>query len=122
MGPQATDRKRGHRRTIPEADRDGVEPGCQSNRAGISRTHGGLLLHEGARGLVRHDRDRGSNDIQALADIGNSFAIIRTIRLAPFTKQDILQVAVATVAPIAPLILTMIPLEELLKKLFGVLL
>jgi hypothetical protein len=47
---------------------------------------------------------------------------MQTIRLAPFTKQDILQVAVATVAPIAPLILTMIPLEELLKKLFGVLL
>ena len=33
----------------------------------------------------------------------------------------VIQLAVATLAPIVPLVLTMMPLEELLKKLFGIL-
>jgi hypothetical protein len=63
----------------------------------------------------------GSGDIQSLADLGNSFEVVRTIRIAPFTKETILQLAAATAAPVAPLLLTMMPLEELLKKLFGIL-
>jgi hypothetical protein len=39
----------------------------------------------------------------------------------PFTKETILQLAVVTVAPVAPLLLTMMPLEELVKKLLGIL-
>jgi hypothetical protein len=63
----------------------------------------------------------GSGDIQSLADLGNSFEVVRTMRIAPFTKETILQLAAATVAPVAPLLLTMMPLEELLKKLLGIL-
>ena len=43
------------------------------------------------------------------------------MRIAPVTKEAILQLAVATLAPIVPLVLTMMPLEELLKKLLGIL-
>ncbi len=63
----------------------------------------------------------GSGDIQSLADLGNSFEVVRTMRIAPFTKETIMQLAVATVAPIAPLLLTLMPLEDLLKKLLGIL-
>ena len=63
----------------------------------------------------------GSGDIQSLADLGNSFEVVRTMRLAPMTKEAIIQLAVATLAPIVPLALTMMPLEELLKRLFGIL-
>jgi hypothetical protein len=63
----------------------------------------------------------GSGDIQSLADLSNSFEVVRTMRIAAFTKETILQLAVATLAPIAPLLLTMMPLEELLKKLLGIL-
>lgn len=63
----------------------------------------------------------GSADIQSLADFANSFEVVRSMNLAPFTKGAILQLAAATVAPIVPLLLTMMPLEELLKLLFGVL-
>ena len=63
----------------------------------------------------------GSGDLQSLADLGNSFEVVRTMRIAPFTKETILQLAAATVAPVAPLLLTMMPLEELLKKLLGIL-
>ena len=63
----------------------------------------------------------GSGDIQSLADLSNSFEVVRTMRIAPFTKEAIITLAAATVAPIAPLLLTMMPLEELLKKLLGIL-
>jgi hypothetical protein len=62
----------------------------------------------------------GSGDIQSLADLGNSFEVVRTMRIAPFTKETIIQLAAATVAPLAPLLLTMMPLEDLLKKLLGI--
>ena len=63
----------------------------------------------------------GSADIQSLADLGNSFEVVREMRTAPVTRDAILRIAVATLAPIAPLLLTMMPLEELLKTLFGAL-
>jgi hypothetical protein len=63
----------------------------------------------------------GSGDIQSLADLGNSFAIIQDMRVVPVTKQAMFQLAVATIAPVVPLLLTLMPLEELLKKLFGIL-
>jgi AcrR family transcriptional regulator len=63
----------------------------------------------------------GSADIQSLADLGNSFEIVRTTRTVPITKEPILLLAAATLAPVAPLLLTMMPLGELLKKLLGIL-
>jgi len=63
----------------------------------------------------------GSSDIQSLADLGNSYEVVRAMRIVPFTKETVVQIVVATLAPIAPLALTMMPLEELLKTLLGVL-
>ena len=62
----------------------------------------------------------GSADIQSLADLGNSYEVVRGMRMAPVTRELVVQVAAATLLPVAPLLLTMMPLEELLKKLFGV--
>jgi hypothetical protein len=61
----------------------------------------------------------GSGDIQSLADLNNSFAVVRAMRLAPVTKYTLLQFGVAVLAPISPLVLTMMPLETLLNKLLG---
>ena len=63
----------------------------------------------------------GSGDIQSLAYLDNSYEVVRTMRVVPFTKEAILQLAAVTMAPIVPLLLTLMPLEELLKKLFGIL-
>jgi len=63
----------------------------------------------------------GSADIQSLADLSNSFEIVRTMRTVPFTKETIVQLAVAAVVPVAPLLLTMMSLEEVLKKMLGIL-
>lgn len=61
----------------------------------------------------------GSADIQSLADLANSFEVVRGMRLAPITRDAIVQLAAAILVPIVPLALTMMPLEELLKHLFG---
>jgi hypothetical protein len=64
----------------------------------------------------------GSSDIQSLADLDNSFAIVREMQLAPFGKETIMQFIVAIGLPLAPLALTMFSLEELLKRLLAVIL
>ena len=62
----------------------------------------------------------GSADIQSLADLGNSFELVRSMRVVPVTRDAVLQLAVITLVPIAPLLLTMVSLEELLKRLLQV--
>jgi AcrR family transcriptional regulator len=62
----------------------------------------------------------GSGDIQSLADMANSFEVVRTMRITPVTKDALLRLVAAALAPVAPLALTMMPLEELLKKLIGI--
>jgi hypothetical protein len=61
----------------------------------------------------------GSADIQSLADLANSFNVVRSMRVTPISKQALLRLGIAVLAPIAPLVLTAIPLETLLKKLLG---
>ena len=61
----------------------------------------------------------GSADIQSLADLGNSFEIIKSMRIAPFSKETVVQLSVVTLVPLVPLLLTMISLEELLKRLLS---
>jgi hypothetical protein len=63
----------------------------------------------------------GSGDIQSLADLANSFEVIRTIQLAPISKEAVIQLLVATFLPLAPLLLTMMSLDELLKRLLKIL-
>jgi hypothetical protein len=64
----------------------------------------------------------GSADIQSLADMGNSFAVVRTMRLAPIGRDAVLELAACVLVPIIPLLLTVMPVEELVKKLVGVVL
>ena len=61
----------------------------------------------------------GSADVQSLADMGNSFAVVRTMRLVPITRDAVLEVAACVLVPLLPLLLTVMPLEELMKRLLG---
>jgi hypothetical protein len=61
----------------------------------------------------------GSGDIQSLADLGNSFQVIREIKPFPFGRDTVMLLVVFTLLPVLPLVLTMIPLEELITKLLG---
>jgi hypothetical protein len=64
----------------------------------------------------------GSGDIQSLADLANSFEVIKGMRMVPFTKETVIQLAVIALLPVTPLLLTMVSLEELLKRLLQVVL
>jgi hypothetical protein len=64
----------------------------------------------------------GSADIQSLADLGNSFTVVRTMRVAPITRDAVLELSAAVLVPLAPLLLTVMPVEQLLKRLVGLVL
>jgi hypothetical protein len=64
----------------------------------------------------------GSADIQSLADMGNSFEVVRSMRLVPITWAAVVRLVAITLLPVAPLLLTMIPAEEILKALLKMLL
>jgi len=63
----------------------------------------------------------GAADIQSLADLTNSVEVVRTMNTVPISKEAVVRLAVFTVLPLLPLTLTIMPLEELLKRLFGML-
>ena len=59
----------------------------------------------------------GTGDIQSLADLGNSYAFVRQMRLVPFGLDDVGHLAAITAAPLLPLLLTIWSVEELLVHL-----
>jgi hypothetical protein len=64
----------------------------------------------------------GSADLQSLADLANSYEVVRSMRAVPFGRDALLQVAVPALVPFAPLLLTVVPAEAILKSLLGMLL
>jgi hypothetical protein len=58
----------------------------------------------------------GSGDIQSLADLATSFAIVEEMNLVPFLFADIIRLTVITALPLLPLLLTMMPLQELMTR------
>jgi hypothetical protein len=57
----------------------------------------------------------GTADIQSLADLGNSYSFVRRMNLAPMRFYTPVYLILACLIPMAPLALTMMPLEEILK-------
>ncbi len=62
----------------------------------------------------------GSADIQSLADLGNSFDVVKGMKFAPFTVRTVGQLGVATLLPVAPLLLTTFSLELLVERLLKI--
>jgi hypothetical protein len=64
----------------------------------------------------------GTGDIQSLADLGNSFVFVEKMNAVPMGPRTPIHLALACLIPMAPLLLTVMPLAELLKILFKVVL
>jgi hypothetical protein len=62
----------------------------------------------------------GAADIQSLADLGNSYALVRDMRSVPFGLEDISRLAAATAAPLLPLLFTIFSPEELIMRVIKV--
>jgi hypothetical protein len=96
----------------------------QAKRRGLSE-YGLLASHyvqvfedKWVRGdAAESDELLGSGDIQSLADLGNSYAVVQEMRVVPFGLQDIARLAAATAAPLLPLGLTIFSLEQLIVRL-----
>lgn len=61
----------------------------------------------------------GSADIQSLADLANSFAVVRSMRWVPASLRLLIVVVTAALAPMLPLLLFEYPVTELIAKLFS---
>jgi hypothetical protein len=62
----------------------------------------------------------GTGDIQSLADLGNSYEVVRKMRVVPFGLDAVTRLAAATAAPLLPLALTMMPLADLVGHLLKI--
>ena len=63
----------------------------------------------------------GTGDIQSLADLGNSFGFIEKMKPLPIDLRALLHLMVASLLPMVPLLLAIMPLKELLKLFLKVL-
>jgi hypothetical protein len=63
----------------------------------------------------------GSADIQSLADLQSSFDTVRKMRPIPIDLNTLISLAGPAVAPMLPLVLTVLPLEEVVRKVFALL-
>jgi hypothetical protein len=73
------------------------------------------------RGGVKDEALLGTGDIQSLADMANSYTVVREMRVVPFILNDVVLLVVASAVPLLPLVLTIMPLEELVSRLIKIL-
>lgn len=79
------------------------------------------------RKWVRREKDPGeplvgTADIQSLADLANSFAVVQTILPFPFGRSSLVGLVVVTALPLLPLALTMFSLQEIVLRLVKIVL
>ena len=58
----------------------------------------------------------GSSDIQSLADLANSFEVVRSMKVILVTKSSVMTFLLAAIIPFTPLLLTVYPFDELLAR------
>jgi hypothetical protein len=63
----------------------------------------------------------GTADIQSLSDLSGAYDAVRETRVIPLTRQAVLQILVVAALPILPLAFTMVPYEEVLMRVAGLL-
>jgi hypothetical protein len=62
----------------------------------------------------------GTSDIQSLADLGNSYSMVREMRFVPFGLEEMSRLAAVIAVPLVPLCLTVFSLEELVMRLIRI--
>ena len=93
-----------------------------------SRRYGQLASHYSnafdekwlATGAKRSEPLLGTSDIQSLADLANSYEVVRATRFVPFGKTTVVRLAICVVLPLLPLTLTMVPVDKLLVALVNI--
>ncbi len=68
------------------------------------------------------ERLLGTGDIQSLADLGNSFEVVRETGVVPFGKEDVLFLAAMLAAPLLLLLPMVLPLREIVDRILAMIL
>lgn len=74
-----------------------------------------------AENQPREETLLGTSDIQSLADLNNSFEIVKRMRLFPFSIPLVIDFIAAAAIPMSPLVFTKLPAAEVLGKLYNIL-
>jgi len=69
------------------------------------------------RGKPADEQFLGSADISSVCDYSTCFKLIQDMRVIPFTRQQVVQIAVVAMLPCLPLAFLVLPIGELLKLL-----
>ncbi len=64
---------------------------------------------------AQHEPLLGTPDIQSLADLGNSFAIVKGMKVFPIFKNTLIKVTIAIGLPIVPVLILATPADKLLQ-------
>jgi hypothetical protein len=68
-----------------------------------------------------HDPLLGTGDIQSLADLGTSYSYIQRMNALPVDLRSLLHLVILTLLPLTPLVLTVMPLKDVLKLILKLL-
>lgn len=63
---------------------------------------------------------KGNPDPSSLADLGSGYERVRNMRLVPFDLRAVISVVITSTIPFTPLLLTVYPFNELMKKVADV--
>jgi hypothetical protein len=58
----------------------------------------------------------GTPDIESLSDLANSYNVVSSIGLLPVTQRTLARLTLLIASPLLPLLLTVIPLSEIIKR------
>jgi hypothetical protein len=68
-------------------------------------------------GAPREEVLLGTSDIQSLADLANSFNVVTAMKVIPFGRSAIVQAILPIVAPLLPLVFTVVSVEQVLSQI-----
>ena len=62
----------------------------------------------------------GAADFQSLADLGNSYDMVREMRIVPFGLENVARLAIAAATPLLPLVLTIFSIRQVADLLIKI--
>jgi hypothetical protein len=87
---------------------------------------GGVVRAFESRWLRDEHRKKGElldvGEVSAMTDLDTTVAIVREMHYVPITREGMLWIGMAVIAPMLPLLLSVMPVDELIKRLVGVIL
>jgi hypothetical protein len=86
----------------------------------LATTYAGSFQKKWIEGK-EHDKLLGTADIQSLAALGDSYGYVQKMKRVPIDLRLVIHLVLASLLPLSPLLLSVMPLKDLLKLLMKLL-